>query len=132
METKNQILQLLELKPNDRYTIAFMGEMGFCHSIQFTLESSRSGRFAQYEESVELIFKPKGKRSLRSLRFYGSKTFAVWQGWIEVNTDFFGPASSNGFVTTQTSRYLSCDERYLTDAIASSSATPIITKLSSI
>lgn len=107
-----------------------MGDFGFCNSTQFTLEAIRVGRYAQYDHCVELIVKPKGKRNLRSIQFYGRKVFALWTDWIAVNTDAFGVPTQDGPLVTRTSRYLSCDERFLTDAISSVQQQPLITCLS--
>ena len=127
----SEFRELFSLIVGNRYTIASMGDFGFCNSMQFALEEIRVGRYAQYAHCVELIVKPKGKRSLRSIQFYGRKVFALWSDWIAVDTNAFGTPTQDGPFVTRTSRYLSCDERYLTDAISSVSQKPLITCLSS-
>ena len=118
---------LCKLEKSERYTIASMSDFGFCNSTQFTLEAVRFGRYAQYGHCLELIVKPKGKRLLRSIRFYNKKSFALCLNWISVCTDPFGPATRDDQLTVSKSRYPSCDERYLADAIASVSQKPLIT-----
>ncbi|MGE3680269.1 MAG: hypothetical protein AB7G93_00995 [Bdellovibrionales bacterium] len=49
-------------------------------SMQITLEEVTVSAFAQYAESVQLIFKLKGKRNLRGIRFHGNKSCAIWRG----------------------------------------------------
>lgn len=126
----DEFRELIKLSVGQRYTIASMGDFGFCNSTQFTLEAIRVGRYAQYDHCVELIVKPKGKRNLRSIQFYGCKVFALWAGWVAVNTDAFGAPTQEGPVIARRSRYLSCDERFLTDAIASVQQRPLISCLS--
>ncbi len=126
----SEFRELFKLSEGKRYTIASMGDFGFCNSTQFTLEAIRVGRYAQYDHCVELIVKPKGKRNLRSIQFYGCKIFALWADWIAVNTDAFGAPSQEGPFIARKSRYLSCDDRFLTDAILSVQQKPLTTCLS--
>lgn len=126
----NEFRELFKLSIGQRYTIASMGDFGFCYSLQFTLEAIRVGRYAQYDHSIELIVKPKGKRNLRSIQFYDRKVFALWSNWVDVNTDAFGKPLQEGPFVARRSRYLSCYERFLTDAISSVRQTPLITCLS--
>lgn len=127
METLNQ-LQKLEI--GKRYTILVENEMGFgVSAIQITLDSIRVGRYAQYDNCINLIFKRKGARSLSGIAFYGSKSFAIFEGWIELNTEPFGPAENHGVMTVRKMKYASCDERFMTDAIASSKSAPLFYKL---
>ena len=122
--------QLTTLSKGERYTLVTMSDFGIgVHSTQFTLEDVKVSHYAQYSESVQLIFKIKGTRKLRGLRFHGSKSFAIWKGWQNVNTEAFTvPHISNGFICRE-SRYSSFDDRYLTDAIASAPIAPLFSKL---
>jgi hypothetical protein len=126
----SEFRELFKLSTGKRYTIASMGDFGFCNSTQFTLEAIRVGRYAQYDHCVELIVKPKGKRNLRCIQFYGRKVVALWTDWIAINTGAFGAPTQDGPLITRTSRYLSCDERFLTDAISSAQQKPLITCVS--
>lgn len=126
----SEFRELFQLSQGNRYTLASMGDFGFCHPVQFTLEKISVGRYAQYDDCVSLIVKPKSARTLRSIQFYSRKVFAIWTGWVDVNTDPLGPATVEGPIISSRSRYLSCDERYMTDAIASVSQKPLIVRLS--
>ncbi len=121
---------LTTLEKGQRYTIATISEFGIgINAIQFTLENITVSPYAQYSESVQLIFKIKGTRKLRGLRFHGSKSFAIWQGWHEIRNDAFtAPTISNGLVCKQ-SLYMSFDKQYLLDAIKSTSVSPLFTNL---
>lgn len=120
---------LLKLEPGKRYTLLVDSEMGLgVHAIQFALETIRVGRFAQYAHCIELIVKIKRKRDPRVIQFYGKKSFAIFEGWLEINTDPFGPADTSGPLTCRRSKYLSFDERYMTDAIRAAGVKPLYEK----
>lgn len=127
-------LALTSLKKGERYTLLTMSGFGIgvCASV-FTLQDVKVSEYAQYSESVQLIFKLKGARTLQGMRFHGSKSFAIWKGWHNIKTDAFSSpevTESNGTqVTVSRSLYSSFDERYLTDAIASVSTAPLFSKL---
>lgn len=126
----SEFRDLLNLKVGERYTIVVDSEIGLgVYAIQFKLDQIKVGRYAQYDNCVELIFKPKGKRNLRGLQFYGNKPFAVFPDWVNVNTDPFGPVDDSGPLSCRRSKYSSFDERYLTDAIRSSGVSPVYANL---
>ena len=122
--------ELLSLEKGKRYTVALMNEFGIGVSVlKFVLEDSKAAPYAQYSESVALKFKIKGKRNSSGLRFYGSKSFAIWEGWVDVNSEAFTvPIFENG-LSCQRSRYSSFDGRYLTDAIESVRTKPLFSKI---
>lgn len=122
--------ELTTLSKGERYTLVTMSDFGIgVHSMQFTLEDIKVSSYAQYSESVQLIFKIKGTRKLRGLRFYGSKSFAIWKGWQDINTEAFTASTETEVFTISKSLYLSFDEQYLTDAIASAPIAPLFSKL---
>lgn len=126
----SEFRELLGLGIGERYTVLVNNEMGFgVSAVQITLDSFGVGRYAQYDNCIDLIFKPKGKRNLHCIKFYGRKAFAIFAGWVNVNTDPFGPAEDLGVMTVKKMKYASCDDRFMTDAIASAGVTPIISKL---
>lgn len=99
-------------------------------SLQITIENVTVSKYAQYEESVQLIFKLKGKRNLQGTRFHGSQSVAVWEGWVEIHIDpYSAPMISKSGLVGRESRYLSFDDRYMTDAITSVNVAPIFSKI---
>ncbi|MBX2993186.1 MAG: hypothetical protein KF681_00125 [Bdellovibrionaceae bacterium] len=129
MEQINQFSDLLNLEVGKRYTVIVENDMGFgVNAVQFTFHSSKLGRFAQYENAVELIFTPKKKRNLHSIKFYGKKDFALFEGWVDVNTDAFSAPEDQGIIVVRRMKYSSCDSRFMDDAIASVKATPLFVK----
>lgn len=121
---------LLSLESGKRYTLLVMSDFGIgVHAIHLTMEKTKVGKYAQYSDALELIFKPKNKRILRVLQFYGKKEFAIWENWIAVDTEAFTKGEDTPFATVKRSKYPSFDKRYLTDAIASVSEKPLFAKL---
>ena len=121
---------LLKLQVGKRYTVIVDSEMGLgVVATQIALQDIRVGRYAQYDNCIELIYKRKGVRNLRGMQFYGKKPFAIFEGWIEVNTDPFGHEDRTGPLVCRQSKYLSFDDRYMTDAIAMAGINPLYTKL---
>ena len=118
---------LTTLEKKHQYTLLLMSGLGIgANAIQFTLEDMRVNQYAQYEESVQLIFKLRGKRKLMATRFHGDTTYALWVGWVDLDTNAFeAPTLSNGGLVCRSSRYSSFDKRYLTDAIASATVPPL-------
>lgn len=126
----SEFRDLLKLEIGKRYTLLVNSEMGLgVAAVQLTLEETRAGHYAQYDDAVEVIFKKKGARNLRAINFHGNKSYAIFDGWITVNTDPFGPVIKDGPISHQRSKYLSFDDRYMTDAIASAGVPPLFTKL---
>lgn len=129
MDQINQFSELLTLESGKRYTVVVENSMGFgVNAVQFTFHSAKVGRFAQYDNSVEIIFTPKRKRNLHSIKFYGKKDYAIFAGWVDVATDPFGPSEDQGIVVVRKMKYSSCDSRFMDDAIASVKATPLFIK----
>ena len=117
------------LKEGQRYTVVKMGDMGFCYSVQLELVEKRVEPWAQYAESVLLIFKQKSKRNLRQLRFVERDDFLVYEGWVEANTEMFVEEDNSGPMTIKKS-LASCDIEYLLRAKRSVAKAPLIEQIS--
>lgn len=120
--------ELTNLKIGEKYTLLTQGFFGAVAS-KITLIEVKIGPYAQYQESVQLIFKEKGKRSLSGKRFYGIESCVVWLGWIDVDTDPLSEPEDNGIMLVRRSKYASCDSRFLTDAVASVSQKPVFSHI---
>ncbi|MCK5073276.1 MAG: hypothetical protein KAQ98_07600 [Bacteriovoracaceae bacterium] len=122
-----------DLKQGNKYTLVIQGEFGFLNAIQFTFEAVNFAKYAQYNDSAALIFLPKRKRKLRQIQFYGNKSFILWEGWQNPDTEIFGrstPKSEGGpfSITVSKSKYSSFDSGYLEDALKSVPVAPLISR----
>ncbi len=129
---ESEFKDLLKLDLRKRYTILLESEFGLgVNSLQFTLERIQVGRFAQHAHCIDLVVQIKRKRDLRILKFYGRMSFALFDGWIEINTDPFGPVDTSGVLPSRQSKYASFDDRYMTDAIGSAGSAPLFQRVES-
>ena len=128
MESVNtsQFKDFASLIQGERYTVLYLNEMGMgASSVQFVHHEARFGSYAQHSDAVQLIMKPKRKREFRQMWFHGSKEFAVFQGWVELDTEMFSAPVDDGLFTSRKAKYLSFDKRYLFDAIKSAKVAPL-------
>lgn len=125
----NKLDDLKKLEAGKRYTLVGMGEFGFPYQVQMVLEEVRVEPYAQYPESILLIYKQRNKRSLRQIRFYGNKGALVWDGWVFPDTEMYRTKEfkdyDSGAALVQRS-FRCFDPRYFIVARNSVSSTPII------
>lgn len=95
----NPFADLLQLTPGKRYTFLIESTFGSgAHSLHIVLRSARVCRFDQSDSCVEIIFKPRGKQKICQALFYGSKAFAVWEGWLDIEDQLhYGILNDLGF-----------------------------------
>lgn len=129
MEQSNHFSDLLNLESGKRYTVIVKNSMGFgVNAIQFTLHEAKIGRYSSYEECIEIVFTPKKKRDLHSLKFARQTDVALFEGWVEVDTDPFSAPEDQGIMIVRSMKYSACDSRFMDDAIKSVKATPLFIK----
>lgn len=121
--------QLKKLEVGQKYTIASYGAFGFAYSIQFELVEVQAKPWAQYRETVVLVFKQKGKRKLRQLRFYDYSRFIVWAGYVEPNVSMWATEGERENGVTFKRSFESFSNEYLERALASVKQEPLFTKL---
>lgn len=117
--------ELTQLQTGKRYTIVRQGSMGFVYSEHIELVEVTNEPWAQYQETIRLIYKLKGKRNLRQTRFCPRDSYLVWEGWLSVNTDIFVETTEeNGFIVRKSLG--SCDREYFERAKRSVNTSPFI------
>jgi hypothetical protein len=121
--------QLLALNAGEKYTIVRYGEMGFVFAVQLIVNAFEVKPYAQYRESVYLIFRKKGARKASAMRFFPNDDYLVYSGWVEVNTSMFVSISVSASGMTCRTSLLSCDREYLHIAKRSVPAAPIFEKI---
>ena len=118
--------QLNQLKVGNRYTIVKMGDMGFPFALKIELVELKIEPWAQYQETFLLIFKEKGKRKLRALRFFPRSEFLVYENWHDADTNIFVSTETTPLGTLVRKSLRSCDNEYLLRARRSVKETPLI------
>lgn len=108
-----------DLKYGQKITIVRGGVFCMPSVILATVDHVEYKRYAQYEDSVSLVIKPKGKRSLYVSRFY-SADGVVYDGWLDdlPRTLFFDIKrdGTTGMVS-QDSKFMSFDKGILETAL---------------
>ena len=102
--------------PGKKYTILRMSEFGFPMAQKITFLAAECATYAQHYDVIKLRCKVGRRRTPEVLYlFYGS--VAVFEGWQDLPDEvMWETTGSNGFVTTQRSKYVSFDARYFEDA----------------
>jgi hypothetical protein len=81
----NPFSELKKLTPGKRYTFLVESTFGHgAHTIHMNLHAIKTCRFDQHQDCLEIHFKPRGKTRICQILFYGEKSFAVWDGWIDI------------------------------------------------
>ena len=120
------INQLLNLVPEQKYTICKMGEFGFPISLKIILKSVKVGPYAQYKDSVVLMFVPKGKRKVAGMRLHGDyQQFMIFEGHVDLDIEMFVKNYSDG----SKSSLESFSPDYMIRALNYTSQKPIISYL---
>ena len=87
-----------------------MSEFGSMITSRITFDSIEYTKYAQYDKTVKLIFKPEGKRKLHYNYFY--KEILVYNGWLNLPKEVLNTVEQTGTGMTITrTKYLSCDKR---------------------
>ncbi|WEG18550.1 hypothetical protein PQ478_08710 [Alkalihalophilus pseudofirmus] len=110
------IVSKLEAYAGEKITIFKYNDFGFPIAIQTTLKELSIQPYAQYQNTLKIVHKPKRKRKYWGHRFYESDQLIVVEGWHDLDTrsthDTIG--SNQNAVTTQ-SKYACFDKQYMKD-----------------
>lgn len=75
------------LKEGEKYTYIKLGDFGFKQVCQFTHIQSYVKPWAQYNNNLNIVFKPKGKRNPRILQMHGIKDITIFKGWVNISDE---------------------------------------------
>lgn len=104
--------------PGERYTLVFLGDFGFPVDLRITFHEAHLTTYAQFDDAVDVIFLPQGKRKLRRMYLY-DKSFLVYSGWRTLDAKMAFNMEKHDGCTTMISRYGSFDEHFIDDVKAS-------------
>jgi|GEM_PF-6095954 len=101
-----------------KVTIVKFSEFGFPVVFETVLNKVINEPYAQYNESLVLIHKPKRKRTLWENRILPNESLLVYKGWLSIDTDklMYNVSHETG-MTIRQSKYRSFDRQYLADVI---------------
>ncbi|MET3505571.1 hypothetical protein [Halalkalibacter oceani] len=123
------VQEALSAHEGEKVTIIKLSDFGFPVAIQTTLKSSAIESYAQYENTLKIIHKPKRKRTYYSNRIMESDQLIVVNGWINLNESLtHSTLTQNEQLTVKQSKYSSFDKQYLSDILDSLNKNNLIIK----
>ena len=78
---------LKKLKVGKQYTIFGFHLQGYPYKVHFTLKEIHLTPYGQFAESFLLVFRVPGSRRPATIRITPDRLFAVWENFVEVNTE---------------------------------------------
>jgi hypothetical protein len=110
---------LQSIQPGQKITIVKFSEFGFPIHFQTTVHSITIKPYAQYEETLYILHRPKRKRSLYGTRICPYESFFVYDGWIDIDMDnIMHNTSKTDSATIKTTRYVSFNRGFLHDVLS--------------
>jgi len=98
------------LEYGDKFTLvkidSWVGGLNIIHGI---FNDYIPGKYAQYDDAVKLIYKPKNARKQYYMWLHGD--VIVFRDWIEIPETVLWDITKNGAWTTKMSKFLSCDHK---------------------
>lgn len=121
-------IALEQLTPGRKVTIVKLNDFGFPVAFQTVISSVTIEPYAQYNESLKIVHRPKRKRSLYSNRLLPSESVLIYDGWLTIDVDKLTNkiVKDTDTITVKQSRYSSFDKRYLRDALNNIKQEPIV------
>lgn len=122
----SKAVEALNALQGEKITILKFSDYGFPIVIHTTLKEASNVKYAQYNESLYIIHKPKRKRNFFSNRIMGSESITVYKGWINIDNKAGYTVERSPDVTVTKSKYGSFDKQFLEDSKQSTNETPVI------
>lgn len=102
-----------------KVTVVKFSDFGFPIVWNTLLHSVDNKPYAQYNESLQIIHKPKRKRTYLRHTILPKESIVVFEGWHDIDMEklTYNTVSENSNMTVKQSKYTSFDNDYLTDII---------------
>lgn len=111
--------ETLQTLTGEKVTIVKFSEFGFPVVFETVLNQVKNEPYAQYNESLVLIHKPKRKRTLWKNIILPNENILVYRGWLNIDTDkLIYNVSNEAGMTIKQSKYHSFDRQYLHDIVS--------------
>ncbi|QNR70169.1 hypothetical protein IAQ67_14450 [Paenibacillus peoriae] len=115
------------LEVNQRYTLLFYDDLtGYLVATQLTMQKVFVASAAQYEEALYLTFRVKKQRRVTEVIFNPNKTFIIWEGYIDIDTNIWLKATKKDGIIRKMTKYGKDDECILNDGLKSAEKEPFI------
>lgn len=121
----SEITEKLNSLVGEKVTIFKNSEFGFPQLIHCKLFTVKLKPCAQYTETIEILFIPKGKRNVRGIRIYNYTDFLVYLNHIQLNDSaFIETIEGSDYILKKSD--LAFSSNYFNRAIESTTEEPII------
>ncbi|WP_240416537.1 hypothetical protein [Paenibacillus periandrae] len=117
-----------KLEASRKYTLLMIDDLtGFPYAVHLTLVSASIEQYAQHSEALYFTYRAKHRRSDSLLVFLPNKSFVIWEGHIDVDTNMWGAAKQvSPQITVARSKYGKFDKRYIDNGVESSGQEPYV------
>src|SRR5574343_223616 len=107
------------IKEGEFVTVIKSGDFGFVNVFQAKVVSAEHTKYAQYQNSIKLVFRQPRQKKNRCVHLHEGTKFLILQGKHDIKNDIFGtPEDRGNGVTISRGLYSACDDRWFTDAVA--------------
>lgn len=120
MNTENA--KILSSKINQKITIFKHNDFGFPVATKCILHEVKVKDYAQYKDSIFLIFTPKGKRTKYQIILHGYESVLFYDNHIELNKEMYTQELSSGMKQSE----LSFSKNYIQNAKNSTDKKPFL------
>jgi hypothetical protein len=111
----------------EKVTIIKFSDFGFPIAWNTTLNKAESLPYAQYNESLQIIHKPKKKRSYIRNTILPNEDILIYKGWLNIDTEKLSyTIEESNDVTVKRSKYGCFDKNYMKDIMNYIKAEPIV------
>jgi hypothetical protein len=111
----------------EKVTIIKFSDFGFPIALNTTLHSAESKPYAQYNESLQIIHKPKKKRTHFRNTILPYQDVIIYKGWLNIDVEKLSyDTEENAHSIVKKSKYCSFDNQFLFDIVRTINADPIV------
>lgn len=114
------------IKVGEKYTMFGFGEFGFASSTQTVIEKMYINEYAQYDNALYIIHRPKRKRTSYRKIILPYQELTIFNGWVDINTDAAWKTEHKDGMTIRSSNYTSFDKRNISDSVDKLGIKPLI------
>ncbi|MFS1518540.1 hypothetical protein V1503_19065 [Bacillus sp. SCS-151] len=123
----SQVTNTLNNYKDQKVTIIKFSDFGFPTVIHTNLFETINEKYAQYNESLRIVHKPKRKRSFYSNRILPKESILVYSGWVDIDQDILtNNIEQSNKMTVKQSKYNCFDNQYMQDVINTIQVKPLI------
>jgi hypothetical protein len=115
------------LNQHEKVTIIKFSEFGFPVIRNTVINKAEVKPYAQYNESLQLVHRPKRKRTSYRMTILPYEDVIIYKGWLDLDLEKLTYNIEEGKdVTVKQSKYCSFDNKFLNDVMKNIKAEPIV------